>query len=574
MSVTELLRSYIAQTLKSLAIEVALEQIKLEHPGDLAHGDYSTNIALILAKEQKINPKALAEKIANAMTELPKEVSKVEVAGPGFINIYLSKDFFVATLQEIRETQNYGAGDVLNGKKIIVEYTNTNVLKPLHIGHLMGNVIGESLSRIFGYLGAEVKRNTYQGDVGLHIAKTLWGIQNLAEKFAEVQKADLHAQILFIGEAYAHGAGSYEENPLIADEIKAINKKMFDHSDAELNTLYAWARKVSLDHFEELYKKLGTKFDYYFFESEVEKDAVAIIHKFLEAGIFEKSDGAVVFKAENYNPKLHTRVFINSQGIPTYEAKDIAHAVRKYGVYKADQSIIITANEQDSYFKVVLTALAQTFPEIALKMKHLSHGMLKLTTGKMSSRKGNVITGESLITDMEEAVFVKMAEREMDEKNRGIIATQVGVAAIKYAILRQGLGHDIIFDPEKSLSFEGDSGPYLQYAHTRTVSVLAKAATTNIKGSLDLVEQEISSLEKLLYRFPEVIARAGNEQAPSYLVTYLVELASAFNSYYADHKIVDEKDSHSAYRVALTQAVERVLANGLYLLGIAVPEQM
>ena len=575
MEIKDILRKSMVEALKSLSVELTEEQVAklaFEHPSDLTHGDYSSNVAMVLAKELKVAPKVLAERIvAELIKKQSSEVAKIEVAGPGFVNFYLSREFFTNSIEKITNDNSFGHNKKLAGQKIIVEYTNTNVLKPLHIGHLMGNVIGESLARVFTWSGAEVKRDTYQGDVGLHIAKTLWGIEALK---AEKPEADLHAEIDFIGKAYACGATAYEDEPKAQEEIKSINKKMFDRSDKVLNERYGWARQVSLDHFEELYKKLGTKFDYYFFESEVEKDALKVVAQFLDAGIFEKSDGAVVFKAENINPKLHTRVFVNSQGIPTYEAKDIAHAVRKFALYPADCSIIITANEQDSYFKVVLTAIAQLFPAIASTTKHLSHGILKFTTGKMSSRKGNVITGESLISDMEAEVRAKIAERDFTESEKSVLAEQVAVAAIKYTILRQAVGGDIIFDPEKSISFEGDSGPYLQYAHTRTTSILKKASDLKIVASVAKPDVELSPLERILYRFPEVVERVGTDYAPNYLTTYLIEVASAFNSYYADHKIVDAEDASSPYRVALTQAVERVLAKGLYVLGIAVPERM
>lgn len=574
MSTSDFLRQFIFENLKSLSFNVPLEKIILDHPKDINHGDYSTNIALLISKEQKKDPKELASLIANSMKNLPPEIEKISVAGVGFINIHLSKSFFIDQIKEIKKTENYGSGKSLENKKIIVEYTNTNVLKPLHIGHLMGNVIGESLSRIFTYCGAEVKRATYQGDVGLHIAKTLWGIQGMSVEYDKVLNSNIHEQITFIGQAYSKGANAYEEDKIVQEKIKEINKKMFERSDKDLNSLYGWARQVSLDHFEEIYKKLVTKFDYYFFESEVEKEAAVLAKKFLEASIFESSDGAVVFKAEKHDPSLHTRVFLNSQGIPTYEAKDIAHAVRKNEIYKADQSIIITANEQNGYFKVVLTALKQLFPEIAEKTTHLSHGMLKLTTGKMSSRKGNVITGESLISDMEEAVTQKMSDREFDISVKNKIATEVGIGAIKYSILRQGLGRDIIFDPEKSLSFDGDSGPYIQYAHTRASSILRKAKEFGLSSSIELTPENVSILEKMLYRFPEIVMRSATEKAPNHIVTYLVELAGEFNSYYAQNTIVDDKDVYSPYRIALTEAVERILSNGLYVLGIAVPEQM
>ncbi|NQV88501.1 MAG: arginine--tRNA ligase [Parcubacteria group bacterium] len=572
MDIKQTLFSLINDSLKSLDLSISPEKIVFEHPTELSHGDYSCNVALGLSKEQKIAPRELADKIVANIEKIPLEVEKIEVAGPGFINFYLSKKFFVDNIAEIlKKEDDYGKNKNLKGEKTIIEYTNTNVLKPLHIGHLMGNVIGESLSRVLEWNGAKLKRNTYQGDVGLHIAKALWGITKLK---SEMPASGLSEQIQFLGRAYAYGASAYEDNKDAQAEIKEINKKLFEGKDEELERLYMWARNISLAHFEELYKKLGTKFDYYFFESEVEKDALVIVKKFLTKGVFEESDGAIVFKGEKYDPKLHTRVFVNSQGIPTYEAKDIAHAIRKYKKFHFDNAIIITANEQNDYFKVVLKALELTYPEIAQKTKHLSHGMLKLTSGKMSSRDGNVITGESLIYEMEEEVFLKMKGRNFNDNEKGKIAEDVGVASIKYSILRQSVGKDIIFDPEKSISFEGDSGPYLQYAYTRASSVLQKAKTDKMKASVKKNNGIVSDLEKILYRFPEVVDMAGKEYLPSGIVTYLTELAGTFNSFYAKTKIIDKENVDSPYRIALTKAFVMVMGNGLYLLGIKVPEKM
>lgn len=542
-----------------------IESPVLVHSKEIKNGDYT----LILNEG---NVEELAKELNK---NLIPSVSKVEFVAPRFINIFLSPKFYSEEISRIDE--NYGKSDLLSGQKIMIEYTNTNVLKPLHIGHLMGNVLGQSISNILEAIGAEVKRNTYQGDVGLHIAKAVWGIRMYRQK-GETGGTTLSEKANFIGSAYEAGSNVYNLEGKETEEIKEINKKLYDKSDSSIMEIYDWGRKVSLDHFEELYKKLNTKFDYYFFESEVSDPALKIVQEFLKKGIFEESDGAVVFKGENYDKKLHTRVFVSSAGIPMYEAKDIAHAIRKEGVYKSDKSIIITANEQDSYFKVTLKALEQVNPEIAKKTEHLSHGILKLADGKMSSRKGNVITGENLIRDVEELVQEKIKEREFSYTEKQEIAEIVAIGAIKYSILRQAIGGDIIFDFDKSLSFEGDSGPYLQYAYIRAKSVLEKSKSSHSaslgSASRDDIVFPISEVEKLIYRFPEVVERAGKEYAPHYLVTYLTELAGAFNSFYAQNKIIDETDLASPYKIALTEAVSHILKNGLRLLGIKVPEKM
>lgn len=544
----------------------------IEHPENTDFGDFSTNISLVLSKQVGKNPRELAGFISGEINKnLPNTISKVEVAGPGFINFYLSKDFFASELKDILEKgEDYGEGAELEGKKIILEYTNTNVLKPFHIGHLMGNILGESLSRVLEFNGAKVTRITYQGDVGLHIGKAIWGMMHRKNSFP-ADTDSVSSKVKFVGDAYAFGSDQYEDNPQAAEEIKIINKKAYEKNDPEVNHYYDIARQWSLDHFEEVYKKLGTKFDDYLFESEVAADAVKIINEFCEKGVFEKSDGAVVYKGEEKG--LHTRVFINSQGLPTYEAKDIAHALRKYKKYPVDKSIIITANEQSDYFKVILSALSEIDSNISSRTEHLSHGMLRLTEGKMSSRKGNVITGESLITETEEAVREIIKERELPQETKIKIAEEVAVAAIKYSVLRQAPGGDIIFDRAKAISFEGDSGPYLQYTAVRAHSVLEKAGWENKQPAFETMQKDVYSIEHFLYRFPEVVVRASSEKSPHYIVSYLIELASSFNSFYAHNKIIEAGDE-SEYRLGITQAVSNILSKGLYLLGIKVPERM
>lgn len=554
------------------SLRMPVPDVHLEHPENIDFGDFSTNIALVLSKRVNEIPRELAKKLVHEIEKnLPSSISNIVVAGPGFINFHLSKEFFALELKDILEKgESYGENESLKDKSIILEYTNTNVLKPFHIGHLMGNIIGESLSRVFEWNGAKVTRVTYEGDVGLHIAKTLWGIMNGKEKIP-ADKDSLTHKMTFVGAAYAYGSEKYEDDPKATQEIKDINKKIFDASDAEINALYEKGKRWSLEHFEEIYKKLGTKFDHYFFESEVAHDALVVVKENLAKGIFEESEGAVVYKGEKHG--LHTRVFINSQGLPTYEAKDIAHAIRKFKLYPADESIVITANEQDDYFRVVLSALREIAPNIAERMKHLSHGMLRMPEGKMSSRKGNVITGESLILETEEGVHDIVKSRELPVKTKQEIIEAVSIAAVKFSILRQAPGGDIIFDKSKAISFEGDSGPYLQYTAVRAASVLQKAEWKNKAVAFETLSKDIYPVEHLLYRFKGVVHRASLEKSPHYIVSYLLEVASAFNNFYANNKII-EAGEETEYRLGITQAVLTIISNGLWLLGMKVPEKM
>lgn len=467
------------------ALSVSGVAISLESPADSLHGDYSTSVALAAAKIAGKNPKEFAEEIATKLrTNKHALVDHIEIAGHGFINFFLSRDYYTDTLQTvIAQGSRYGRNDRLSRQKVMVEYTDPNPFKEFHIGHLMSNTIGECISRLIEYGGADVKRACYQGDVGLHVAKAIWGMQSVPSRpDSPLDSLPLEAKARYLGHTYQIGAAAYEHDE--KEAIEEINRKVYDRSDTEINGLYDWGRKVSLDYFEEQYKKLGTKFDFYFFESEMAKHGLEIVRKFLGTGLFEESDGAVVFRGEKYNPRLHTRVYRTSQGLPTYEAKELGLHFAKAQAYTADLSVVITANEQDGVFEVGLEAFRQIDEQLAGRIKHLSHGMLRLPSGKMSSRKGEVITADTLIGRVSELVREKVKERAYTQAETNEIVELVGIAAIKYSILRQAIGGDIIFDFEKSISFEGDSGPYLQYAATRAQSVLLKAEKEGLCGSL------------------------------------------------------------------------------------------
>jgi len=358
--------------------------------GPLTNADKGTGGAMQIAEELK----AKIEKIA------PKGFfEKVEVAPPGFINFWVTEKAAQKEFAEIAQNERYGSLELLRGKRVMVEYTDPNPFKQFHIGHLMTNMIGESIARLHEAAGAEVVRVTWQGDVGVHVASSVWGIMRLGNEMPS-ESAALAEKAAFLGKAYATGATAYREDPTAKAEIDAINKKIYERSDAEINKLYDEGRHWSLEYFETMYARLGSKFVRYFFESEEGPKGLALVKAHPE--VFTESQGAVIFKGEDYG--LHTRVFINAQGIPTYEAKELGLNQEKFKLFHPDLSVIVTGNEINEYFRVLMKAMELVLPEVAAKTKHIGHGMLRLPTGKMSSRTGKVITAESLIDDIKEAV--------------------------------------------------------------------------------------------------------------------------------------------------------------------------
>ena len=496
------------------AIEVALKDFGIEevnfgveHPGDIAHGDYATNVAMVTAKKMGVSPREIAERFRAALEGKIPHVVSTQIAGPGFLNFTLSRDFFVEKITTINASPTtYGQNDVRKGEEIIFEYTSPNLFKPLHIGNLVGNIVGESISRLMEYGGATLHRVNYPSDIGPTVAKGVWGLIQT--------KGDVH-DINAIGEAYRVGSAAYDDGTG-KEEIDAINRALYAGTDAALNALRAQGITTSRARLAELCEMLGTHFDAEFFESEVSDEGTRIVREKIGT-VFEESEGAVIFRGERYG--LHTRVFLNSHGLPTYEAKDMGNFAKKQSLYPQwTHSYIVTGGEQREYFKVLIAALKEVFPESKEKViENIATGFLTLTTGKMSSRKGNVLTGEDLIAEVREEAYARAKESRAEHIEE--LTEQVAVGAIKYQILRQAVGGDIVFDKARALSLEGDSGPYLMYTHARLTSILEKAKDAGLIASIAHAPEVPYRVEKLIYQFEEVVRKAGQEKAPHFLVT-------------------------------------------------------
>ncbi|MDO8593864.1 MAG: arginine--tRNA ligase [bacterium] len=559
------------------AVEEALEKagatdvpFTVERPTEMSHGDYATNAALVAAKSLKKNPRELADSLARSLIDAlgASVAGHVSVAGPGFVNITLAREAVALVVAEAdAQGEGWGKGSESAGRRVIIEYSNPNAFKEMHIGHLVGSVVGEALSRIIENSGATLARDTFGGDIGPNVAKALWGLRKNGITDPTTARE--------IGEAYAEGSNAYETSPETKppfaqgsggarEEIDALNQALYAGTDTELMELWCKGREVSMEEFRRIWELLGIHFDFEFFDSDTTETGMRVVNDGLNKGIFEKSDGAIIYNGEKKD--VHTMVFITSHNTPTYEAKDIGLAFLKEERWPSDEVIIVTGNEQIGRFKTILAALSEVAPLLAEKTTHLATGFLKLASGKMSSREGNVITASDFIREVIEKALVKNEDP--------LIAEQVAIGAIKYMILRQAPGSDIIFDEERSLSLEGDSGPYLQYALVRARSVIATAVdrdtrNTSIYGS---VPESPYMIERIILHFPEVATRAARELAPNLLVNYLTELAGEWNSFYAQERIIGGNDE--AHKLLIARAFVNTMSNGLTLLGIPAPEKM
>ena len=511
-------------------------------------GDFSTNVALQLAKKIGKKPQEIAAKIVD---ELKGHGIKAEIAGPGFINIRLSDETLWQAAMSAVELPEPN-----KGQEILVEFGDPNPFKEMHIGHAYSYIVGDSIASILEASGAKVERLSYHGDVGLHVAKAIWGMKNDPSFDKEKIGGTIRNNI---GLYYSKGSLAYERNEKAKAEIERINQQIYDRSDSEINELYDWGKQKSFGYFDQVLKDLGIHQAERFLESESAQKGEKLVEQNLDK-VFEKSDGAIVYKGEKAG--LHTRVFITSAGLPTYETKDLGLAELKKEAYpKANRSIIITAHEQAEYFKVMLAALKEFDPVTADMTTHIYHGFVSLSSGKMSSRSGEVYSAVDLMLDVDEA-----AKKQFKKQNNSLRN-----AAIKYGFLKHRLGSDIVYDMAESVSLEGNSGPYLQYDHARACSILEKVETTD-KAEASKLDDSERSLARKISEYPEVFAKAANELAPSHVCNYLYELAQSFNRFYEKSRIIE--DPREAMRLKLVKNYRDVLANGLNLLNIEAPEKV
>ncbi len=516
------------------------------------NADFSSNIAMQLTRELHIAPREIAEKIVgvlNSNNEFSSQFS-VEIAGPGFLNFISSDEYFKRKLADFRaDFEKNISQDEYSGKTVICEFSDPNPFKVLHVGHLYTSIVGDAISRLVEFAGGRVVRANFGGDVGLHVAKTLYAVMKDGVDTSDIET---------IARCYVEGTNAYEEDEQARAEITRLNKLIYQiaesgEKEGKLAKLYWVGREVSYKYFEDFYARVGVKFDKYYPESTVARRGLKEVSEHI-GEVYEKSDGAVVFPGEKYD--LHTRVFINAEGLPTYEAKDVGLLFTKWDDYKFDKSIVITGNDIIDYMKVVLKSVSLYAPELVERTKHITHGNVRLPGNeKMSSRKGNFIRAVDVLDSVSELV--------PDEK--------VALSAIKYAFLKYRIGGNIEFDAHESVSTTGNSGVYLQYSSVRAKKILAKEMAGGGAEKWKLDEHERKLIRKVLeYRI--VLKDAVSELAPHKIANYLFEVSQEFSRFYENVKVAGSENEKE--RREIVAAYLDVMMHGLGLMGIEVPEEM
>lgn len=520
-------------------------------------GDFASNIALQLGKKLGRNPREIAEEIATTLQELPG-IKSATIAGPGFINITLTDELLISLATNPKSQIQHPKST------IVIETNNPNPFKAMHIGHAYNAIIADTIANLLETTGAHVYRVSYHGDVGLHVGRSMYNLlKYVAGDPEKLQDIPTNERNSFMSKMYAEGSRAYKEDETAKAEIQELAKQSFTRDDPIYAGVYDTVFDWSFVEIGDNVQRLGNKpVERKFLESDADVRGVKIVRDNVP-NVFQESDGALVFKGSEHGS--FDNVFVGSNGLGLYGARDMGLMQLKNEQYHPDKSYIVTAEEQKDYFKGVLAAAAMAYPDQAGKTINISTGTVKLTSGKMSSRDGDVIEIGWLFDQISEAIKARGGE-----VNDDIVA-----GALRYAFLKVRIGSDVIFDINESVSIQGNSGPYLQYAHARACSILSKA-----KGQSEEAKEqervELTADERLLLRkiteFEDVVERAAHELMPHYICTYLYELAQEFNRFYEKNRVIgDEREQR---RVELVNLYRDKLAGGLGLLGIVAPKRM
>ncbi|MEK6951237.1 MAG: arginine--tRNA ligase [Nanoarchaeota archaeon] len=592
MSYRQQLRELLARETKLPALDV---DKLLALPPDPTLGDYAFP-CFLLGKNPKQEAEKLAEKL-KARLKLPLFLAKMEIAGP-YLNFFLNPVVVAEqTLSRIRqEKEKFGSMND-TGKEpqkphnIVIEFCGPNTNKPLHLGHLRNIAIGNALCRLLAFQGNKVHPVNIVNDRGIHICQSMLAYQKWGKgkKPDNANKKGDH----FVGDYYVLFANRLKEDPGLKREAQEL---LFHWEDKDPKVQKLWKTMTAwvLQGFVQTYKRVGITFEKEYFESDYYEQGKEIVFEGLKKGIFEKDDQKnIVAKLEAYN--LPNKVVLRGDGTSIYITQDLYLAQLRYQDFRFDTMVYVVASEQNLHFKQLFKILELLERPYARRLHHLSYGLVNLPTGRMKSREGTVVDADDILNELASLArqevrvrYEKLAEKEIERR-----AESIALAAIKFFMLKMDAGKEMVFDPKESISFEGETGPYVQYTHARGCSILEKAGKSEKAGKRrareeDEEEDQIKqgrinyalladprekNLVTLLSRFPETAEEAANYKL-HVLCRYLLDLAQAFNEFYHACPVISEDKELMKARLELVRGVRQVLANGLQLLGIEAMEEM
>jgi len=556
----------IQQSLDALGIESP--ELQLDTPENPDFGDLSCNVAMMLSKKLGRNPRELAQEIIDALpaNEL---IAKSEIAGPGFINLWLSDDFLNQQLDQLIEKVNQDQlGQLSVGKDItvITDSSHPNIAKPMGVHHLLSTVIGQAINNLYRDCGYKLTRDNYFGDWGTQFGKLIYAIRTWGD--LETIKKD---PIPELQKLYVKFHDEAEKHPELEDQGRSEFKKIED-GDPDNRELWEWIREISLEQFQQLWDRLGAEFDLKNGESFYEDQMPAIIENGQKTGVVvEGEGGSLIVEMDDEN--MPPCIIQKSDGATTYATRDLARIKYWQDELKAQEGIVVVDIAQKLHFDQV----HESARKLGLSLNHqtVHFGRMAFPEGGMSTRKGKIILLEDVLDEAEKRALDKITEHDsdLDESQKKELARKMGIGAIKYNVLSQNRNKNYTFVWDQMLSFDGNSAPYLQYAYTRTQSLLKKAGKIST-AKLQLSSPEEKALLKKLLDFEGSIERSLADFKPNHLCTYLFELAQIFSVFYNNVRILDGSESEQFTRLSLVKAVATTLKKGLNILGIEVPERM
>ncbi|MAH08005.1 arginine--tRNA ligase [Candidatus Pacearchaeota archaeon] len=518
----------------------------------------------------KKNPADIAKHFHDILTKnpLPKQIEKIETKGP-YLNFFINKKELAEAITKINE--NFGKLKNNKKQKIMTEFCHLNTHKDMHIGHTRNIALGESISRLLEFSGNKVIRTNYQGDIGMHVAKSLWGLQNL-KKLKLKEPKDNKGK--WLGLVYSAAGKASEENEETMEEINEINKKLYKR-DKKLTSLWKKTRQWSINYFEKtVYPDFDVKFDRFYFESEVQEKGLKIANKLLKDNIAKMSKGAMIIDFEKDN--LGIFIILKSDKTSLYSTRDLYLAVLQNKEYHPDKIIHIVGSEHDLYFKQLFKTIEYYDKKIAEKESHLSYALVNSPTGKLKSRDdhGKKILYDDTIKKLINLAIKGMKDRKvkLSEKELNKRARTIALGAVKYQMLSQSPNRVIIFDEKQIMSFEGNTGPYLQYSYARASSIIKKAKQVKHKVKIpNLTKSEIALMSEMI-KFPHIIKKAEQQLNPALIANYSYDLAKLFNEFYHSNKVIGSEEE--LFRLRLIESFRHTIKNSLSLLGIDVLEEM
>ncbi len=557
------------ETIKKLYPEVeGVKNIDVQAASNDRFGDFQTNFAMVNAKLLKNNPRAVASQVVENITE-NDIIDKLEIAGPGFINIFVKDKYLSERAKKLKE--GYDFSFLNRDGDVIIDYSSPNIAKRMHIGHLRSTIIGDAIKRAYKFLGYNVVADNHIGDWGTQFGKLIIGYRNWLDREAYEQNA-----IEELERVYVEFSNQAEKNPELEDVAREELKKLHD-GDSENLKLWEEFIKVSLAEYDKVYSRLGVSFDTYYGESFYHDMMPEVVELLKEKGIAKEDQGAqVVFFPEEDN--LHPCIVQKKDGAFLYATSDIATVKFRKENYDLNKIIYVTDERQQDHFKQFFKITDMLGWEV--EKDHVWFGIMRFADGIFSTRKGNVIRLEQLLDESKKKAF-----EIVEEKNPGLsaeekenIAEIVGIGAIKYADLSQNRQSPVIFEWDKILSFEGNTAPYLQYTYARVSSILRKAGEDGkvLKEDADvlLCEKQERALALFFNQFPNVVLKAAETYKPNLIADYLFELAKKFNTFYNALPVLREKDEILYSRLLIAERTAFVLKQGLELLGIETVDRM